>query len=153
MKNLKQLYDYNFISKKHFEAEDGTGKFKFKITISVIDLDEATSELTGYGIYVNAVKTLKHQTTETIQAIAKANSFEDIKSVTVFDVSEYGLCAQFDSFHITKEQLQNKLLEIDNMIPIYGGMCGFYFDKPLNRLGNTGWDFINGNIGFSNIQK
>jgi len=33
------------------------------------------------------------------------------------------------------------------------GLLGFYLDQQMNALGNTGWDFIEGNIGFNNVKN
>jgi len=32
------------------------------------------------------------------------------------------------------------------------GLFGFYMDRAQNRMGNTGWDFIKGDIGFGGGQ-
>ncbi len=67
--------------------------------------------------------------------------------LTVNDVCQYGLSAPFENFTVlTHKDVIEKLNEINKKIPAWGSLCGFYFDKQINRLGNTGWDFLNGNI-------
>lgn len=144
MKHLQEQYEGNYISISTFDAEDNK-PFKFAICVEVTDLDSACGE-PGYLITVDAAKLPKYLTLKQRQSVARCMSIQ-VKQITATDISQYGLSASFDSYVVlTESEVISKLAEIDKQLPAYGMLCGFYFDKPLNRLGNTGWEFLNGNI-------
>jgi hypothetical protein len=60
-------------------------------------------------------------------------------------LSEYGLSAPL--FNDVGDNAKKLMDEAKKQGPTITGLYGFYMDKPVNRLGNTGWDFIKGNIG------
>lgn len=61
-------------------------------------------------------------------------------------LAEYGTSA---SLYSAEGNNANALMkEAKKQIPVINGMFGFYMDRPMNRIGNTGWDFIKGDIGF-----
>jgi len=59
---------------------------------------------------------------------------------------EYGITATL--WYKQGNNLKQLLTEANKELQIIGIMFGFYMDKPANRIGNTGWDFISGNIGY-----
>lgn len=67
---------------------------------------------------------------------------------STFDIFNYGLYAQIDNDQVLKTEVQPVLDGIANRVQAINGMYGFFMDRPLNRLGNTGWDFLDGHIGF-----
>lgn len=146
MKNLNEVYEGKLLSNETFKANDGKD-FKFQFVVSVIDLDSACGEK-GFLITVDAAKLPKYLTIKHRKSVADTSCI-DLKAISVLDVAEYGFSAPFGNWHVMNESdIQAKLDEIDNEIPVYGMMCGFFFDKQANQIGNNGWDFISGNIGF-----
>jgi hypothetical protein len=41
------------------------------------------------------------------------------------------------------EVVENKIKAAVASFTAFGGMCGFYLDRYQNRIGNTGWDYLN----------
>jgi hypothetical protein len=145
MTNLKEVNENQFESIESYKANDSK-PFEFAVCVTVTDLDSACGE-PGYLISVDAAKLPKYLTAKHRKDIASSMSIT-VKQLTVSDVASYGIAAPLDSFTVlTTKELESKLTEIDNKLPVYDTMCGFYFDKVVNRIGNTGWDFINGRIG------
>jgi len=145
MKHLKEINENEYVSLNNYKAEDKK-PFEFAVCVTVTDLDSACGE-PGYLISVDAAKLPKYLTTKHKKDVANCMGITT-KQITVSDVAQYGLSAPLDSFTVlTEKELQDKLTDIDTKLPAYGTLCGFYFDKVVNRIGNTGWDFINGRIG------
>ena len=147
MTHLKEIYENNYVSINSFDAEADETPFKFALCVDVVNLWDACGDK-GFLIYVQAAKLPEYLTQDQKKSVADCMSIE-IDEITVSDVCQYGLNATFDSYKVdTENEVEAKLEEIDGKIDGYGGLCGFYFDKQMNALGNDGWDFINGNIGF-----
>jgi len=139
MKNLSELYERNFVSVNTFDAEDSK-PFKFAVCVEVYPVDD-----NKHLICVAASKLPKYLTKKQRESIASSCCIST-KEITVNDVCQYGLSANLDSYLVDENDIESKLSEIDNQIPVYGSMCGFYFDKQQNRIGNDGWDFLNGKL-------
>ena len=66
--------------------------------------------------------------------------------VQVEMLSEYGTFAQvFSKMGKNKRDLLNQASKELEMLRIF---FGFYMDRQVNMIGNTGWDFVKGEIGF-----
>ena len=138
MIHLTEIYENNFTSKDTFNAEDNK-PFKFGICVEVMEVED-----NKYMVIVSASKLPKYLTKKQRQSIASGLDI-NTRKITVNDVCEYGFSAHLNSYLINESDIESKLNEIDNEIPIYSIMCGFYFDKANNRMGKTGWDFMSGN--------
>lgn len=60
-------------------------------------------------------------------------------------LADYGVAATM--WHDTGNNLRNLLKKAKEEAQKVEGLFGFYMDRQLNRMGNTGWDFIKGEIG------
>lgn len=97
--------------------------------------------------------------------IGNLNLPEDIDEPTVYDVMSYiggvplrlgsevdipdeinhGKSDKFDGaplFDSTEDVEEYVEFVAENEAPAVAGMVGFYLDKRVNRIGTTGWDFI-----------
>lgn len=145
MKHLKEINENEFVSIENYKAEDNK-PFEFAVCVTVTDLDSACGK-PGYLISIDAAKLPKYITAKHKKSVASCTGIAT-KKITVMDVAQYGLSAPLGFYTVlTENELQDKLAEIDTQLPVYGTLCGFYFDKTVNRIGNTGWDFLNGNVG------
>jgi len=75
------------------------------------------------------------------------NKISEIKPFEMANIlNEYGLGAVLfsDSGDNAEELFKIARKECEKIELIFG----FYMDKQLNMIGNTGWDFIKGEIGF-----
>ncbi len=127
-----------------YKAEDIIGEFEFGIVVNVVDLKEACGE-EGYLVSVTAAKLPEYLSPELRSKVQ--NSIGDESEMTLEDIIGYGCSVDMDSYHvITEEEKDKKVEELESKLDMYGGLCGFFFDKPQNRIGKTGWDFLNGNV-------
>lgn len=63
-------------------------------------------------------------------------------------VAEYGCKAIATSAVASQDNLDDLIQEALIQAQACLGLPGFLLDAPQNRIGNTGWDFIRGRIGF-----
>ena len=79
---------------------------------------------------------------------------EDIKRIPMVQYEallDYGVFATlWHNNGDNQEELENEAKEQLKIISI---MFGFYMDRPENMIGNDGWDFIRGQIGFGKKRK
>jgi hypothetical protein len=114
---------------------------KYRIIVEMIDLCEVLGdEFVGkYQCIISCspVRLSKKQKEKVI-------SYSGNNSPTVYDIYKYGYYAVLEAL----EQDGNDFTEwLKNSLPRVKALFGFYMDRPQNRVGNTGWDFIKGKIG------
>jgi len=130
-----------YISKEIYN----NGEFDYQIYISVNDgwqVDLKDINL----ISVSIAKTKEYHSEDNIQKIL--SSFDiTLDNLNTSDIADYGYCASIVNLEVPKDETKQALNYIANCVPIFNSMFGFYMDRPMNRLGHTGWDFLNGNIG------
>lgn len=61
-------------------------------------------------------------------------------------LAEYGIRAVL--WQRQGSNLRGLLKDARKELGLVEMLFGFYMDKPMNRIGNSGWDFIRGEIGF-----
>lgn len=124
------------------------GDFDYRMFVSVIDYNQC-SDLDGFGVDVYVAKTKKYISKDKLKSIADSYCI-DVKDVKDSEIADYGLRANLDGH---KEVIKTKAeaLKIANEFidkaDTYKMLIGFYLDKAQNRIGNTGWDFLDGKIG------
>ena len=126
------------------------GEFDYRLYVTILNLNEC-SDIKGFGVDVEIAKTKKELTKKQKQEIVKSFCLNSEKEISDYDVLDYGYRAILDGQKkIIKTE--KKALEIAetflNKLELYKCLIGFYLDKPQNRIGNTGWDLLNGKIGF-----
>ena len=125
------------------------GDFDYRIYIESLDLEEYTGDV-GFTLNVKVAKTLNFITDEQKLNIADTHCLE-VTQITDANILEYGLCASIDG---VKDIIptETEAIELINQFikdaDKYSGLIGFYLDRQQNRIGNDGWDFLDGNIGF-----
>jgi hypothetical protein len=156
---FEQINEDLWMSKKI--ANKG-GNWPYFLFIELIDWEDATGDLLNnghryvVGIHavapraVNKANMIKaadiyigHQGQEAIDKLVKnRDQVEKAKALR-----EYGILATLwentgDNDEALLEEAKKKATEITVLF-------GFFMDKQMNAIGNTGWDFISGNIGFN----
>lgn len=58
----------------------------------------------------------------------------------------YHASCQWKYFLEDVDQRPELLWALNEKVPMEA-LCGFYIDKPMNRMGDTGWDWMRGDIG------
>jgi len=126
-------------------------EFDYKIVIEVNDCYDFDNSIEDsdqkYLVSVDVVKTSKYLPKKELKAVASCCCIP-LKDITCWDIATYGLRANLTNFTIESENLDNSLNYIANCLSVYTGLFGFYMDRYQNQIGNTGWDFLDGDIGF-----
>jgi len=144
------MVTFDYVTEDALESKKtfNNGDFDYKWVIDVTDMDSATGD-TSKGKWMatlSAVKTKEYITPTQRTEIARAIGIPQTKAdVSCFDIASYGICANI------KTMLGNNksriLSTLKKEADIANLLFGFYMDRPLNAIGSTGWDFINGDSG------
>ena len=150
LKFKKLVGDEKFVSKKL-----NNGDWDYWLVIETIDFMEATGELYNGQKYNVSVKAVSPQAAglENLKrafdcyGIDPASEQAKIELVQVECLESYGISAQLESYN--GNNLQKLLAQARKFASVECQfLFGFIMDRPENRIGNTGWDFISGKIGF-----
>ena len=121
-------------------------EFDYRIYVSILDFSQATGD-EGFAVNVEIAKTVKYITKKQKDSIKQTYC---VDKITDYDVCDYGFRAILDG---CKDILKTKNEAIEvaesfmNKADQYSMLLGFYLDKYQNKIGNTGWNFLNGKIG------
>ncbi len=145
-----QEYGGKFVSKKL-----NNGDWDYWCVLNVTNMWEATGEedQPKYNVSLEAVSPIAAGQANLDSAFSSAGfddaqleQFQQNPLVQVEVLSDYGIYAP-----LWNESGNNLkvLLKLAHKEAIVANMLfGFYMDRPKNRIGNTGWDCIAGEIGF-----
>ena len=67
------------------------------------------------------------------------------EQIIAYELCQCGICATLWQFVSMNKRTVST--EANKMLPQINMLFGFFMDKPINLIGNTGRDFISGNIG------
>ena len=138
----------NFIAVKF-----NNGEFDYWLVVNFINWEEVSGEKKPK--YVVEIKAVSPQQAgkKNLKDAFESFGVEDEKEIKkaddekkVYILSEYGISARV--YSAEGDNADKLLEEAKKQVPLITGMFGFYMDSPQNRMGNTGWDFIKGDIGF-----
>ena len=138
--------DYNLrvISKKL-----NNGDFDYWLVIEVLYMNEyVPNPEFKYMVTLQAVSPDEAGPEQLKEALSSAglneNSIELTDWVKVGLLSESGCYAQL--WNDGGDNLRDLLREARKQADLSDMFFGFMMDKPINRIGSTGWDFIKGDI-------
>ncbi len=140
-------YGGKWISKKL-----NNGDFDYWLVLDFINMEEATGETIPDGKYVVSIQAVSPQEAgdknlksafECI-GVYPGEGATDLQKVLA--LAEYGVYAVLwsksgNNYKKLLKEARYRALDIKTFF-------GFYMDKPENMIGNDGWDFIRGDIGF-----
>jgi hypothetical protein len=145
--------DYNLIK---FSKEINHGDFTFRFAIKLTYLEEYGDDVCKggkYSVCVDAVSPESAGKDKVIDAIESWTDDQDVINQYLSDpytpyltLLEYGISATL--FHKQGNNKNQLLKDASKELKVIDMLFGFYMDKYQNRIGNTGWDFISGNIGW-----
>jgi hypothetical protein len=145
--------DYNgqFIVDEKFN----NGEFDYYVIINFTNMKEAVGDdaPSKYMVTVHVVapsQASKKQIDSAFESMGLDPKQElkirkDPKAVAGI-LDEYGLMAEV--FTEEGDNADELMDTAKKQVPAITGLFGFYMDKPVNRIGNSGWDAIKGDIGF-----
>lgn len=140
-------------SEENLETKEtfNNGDFDYKMVVDVVNMEEACGD-TSKGNWMvnlsvaktpNALKKNK-KTKEKLNDIANCFSMK-VSELTCSDIASYGL--RVTTKTIMGNNLEKMIKKVKKEAELVNMLFGFYMDKRQNAIGNTGWDFLDGNIG------
>lgn len=157
MSKLKELFSesketYSSIIYESKETFDN-GEFKYKVIIALEDFREMTGDANeGIRVIAVSVKLPEELPKDSLESLIDSLGLED-EETTVFDVFDAGLYGKLEYgtevYKDWDQAIEGEVEVFASKLPMYTGMFGFFMDRPMNAVGNTGWDFMDGKIGFN----
>ena len=148
------IYDDNNViweTKDVFTHDDEEFSFKYKYMIEAVDFSDfdpdVEEDASKYYVEIHMVVD-PESLSKKVLANVKNTMDEHIE---YWDILRYGLSIQMahNNELVLESELDSKIIEAMNCIPVIDGLRGFYLDKPWNRIGTTGWDTIQYAIGLT----
>lgn len=117
-----------------------------RLMVEIINLEEygCDSEY-KYQCTIYATKQ-KHRMTKKQKADITSSCGIEWKQINYVDILDYGLSAPLEGISANENDFT---AWINETLPRVKMLFGFYMDRPVNRIGNDGWGFINGHIGWN----
>lgn len=134
-----------FVSEEEFVHEEEDFNFKYRYIISGDALWENGKVRRFYML--SLVVTPDSLKTEKLESVLSCCGVTK-EDCTCEDVYDYGCSIPFGNEMVECDESEDtgwdmdKFEDIANVFIPMDRMRGFHLDKPLNRLGNTGWDFL-----------
>ena len=136
-------------SKETFTHEDDGLKFNYKYVIEIQDGNTCDGE-DDYFIDLMVVPTYDSLGNKHKKCVLEYGSVEEC-DVNIYDVVTEGFSLSIGSKSLPTdgtpmdehEGVLSVLDSIASVFELINSMRGFYFDRYVNRMGNTGWDFLN----------
>ena len=121
-------------------------KYRYCAEISAVSREAAKDKWSDFARQYEDLK--KFSSFEELLA-AKVKYCDTSKSwneqTIACELCQYGLAATLWQFVSMNKRTVST--EANKMLPQINMLFGFFMDKPINLIGDTGWDFIAGNIG------
>ncbi len=142
-------YGAKFVSKKF-----NNGDFDYWLVIDFVNMEEATGDKLPEGKYTISIQAVSPQEAgkKHLKSAAECLGFTPkTKLDKVLALSEYGVYATLWSQ--SGNNSKKLLKEAHEVCDLMWVTFGFMMDKQENLIGNDGWDFIKGEIGFKKEEK
>jgi hypothetical protein len=136
-------------SKETFTHEEEGLNFKYKYVIEVADGNTWDGE-NNYYIELSVVPTFDSLCNKKKEYLLDSACVEEC-DVNIYDVFNegYSLFIGYEKYptnDIPMDEHKEVTSALDSIASVFetiNAIRGFYFDKYVNRIGNTGWDFLN----------
>lgn len=128
------------------------GDWDYYLIIELVNMEDASGDISDgkYAVMIHAIK--PDHSPKQMKEVYDVSGIteEDVKNNyntkgMLSAISDYGLQATLWSK--MGNNADALLKEAKAQLPIINGLFGFYMDRRLNAMGDTGWDFIEGNVG------
>ena len=125
------------------------GEFDYWLVIELVNMEEATGDTSGgkYMVTLSAVspEQAKDHLEHAFETYGQKYSPKASNEEKVEVLHGYGVSASLwnDMGDDADDLIEKAKKEAEKSETLFG----FYMDKPENRIGDTGWDFIRGDTG------
>jgi len=142
----------NTLGKGRFDENEETEKAEMCYVMEIINMHYATGEtdINKYNVAIHAVAPhllSDEQKESACKSACEETPFDELDwNYQVELAYEHGISAPV--FNIGGNNYKKLLAEAKTEIQREDFLFGFMMDRPVNAIGNTGWDAIKGEIGF-----
>lgn len=146
--NFVEYFDGMFIEKSNFTVELEDKEVKLHLYIQDTDLSEF-EDSTDHVISIGVVPSFESLSKEKQQSILDQFSPEEQESIKsdaiglLFEVVNYGYCITLHNVTVSDtDKIEHTIESAIAVRSAVSGLIGFELDKMVNRIGNTGWDYL-----------
>ena len=131
------------ISKKTYHHREEGLNFDYKYAISALNMmsitdDEQFTEDNAYDVSIYLIVSPTSLDKELKEDIKKSTGgYCDYQ-----DIYSYGLGVRLLNDNHSMNDIEEFMYKVGNVIEPLDFMRGFYLDRPVNKIGSTGWDLI-----------
>ena len=142
-----EYYDGILIEKDNFTVELDSKEVKLHLYIEHIDMSEyedTDDQIISIGV-VPAFESLSEEHQQDILGQFTDEDKEYFKNHTdelLQDSISYGFGITLRSETVKEDDVENKINSAIAIRHAVSGLIGFELDRCMNRIGNTGWDFL-----------
>ena len=146
MDKFTNYFDTTWISKEPFTVELDSKEIELHLVIEYIDMSEYIDDCNTQEVSIGVIPAFDSLSDEYKSKILSQYTVDEKRTNPVtllYDIMTYGLKI---TLHTDTTQDVN---EVDHLIksavavsPCVSGLIGFDLDRIINRIGNTGWDFL-----------
>jgi hypothetical protein len=142
-----EYYDGTLIEKDNFTVELDSKEVKLHLYIEHIDMSEyedTDDQIISIGV-VPAFESLSEKHQQDILGQFTEDDQEYFKNHTdelLQDSISYGFGITLRSETVKEDDVENKINSAIAVRHSVSGLIGFELDRYVNRIGNTGWDFL-----------
>ena len=140
-----KTYGGKFISKKF-----NNGDWDYWLVLEVLNLKDVMGDEAEktYHVNISAIspEACGEKNLKSALECCSMDINEKDNILKVLALSDYGVSAQL--WAKEGNNIKELLTEAHSQVMPITGLFGFYMDGAKNRIGNTGWDFIAGDLGF-----
>lgn len=159
--NFHSLENYSdttqtYVSKDVFQAYLGNKRIDFRLLVEVMDSVEYDDNLNVINVQLNLVpdyKCLNKRFKEQVKNDIGGEGADYLKKIEMFEYLHgegIEVVLGYEAIPYTErkddvlhyDETKKALDAIANTYSAVGHMIGFWLDKPANRIGNTGWDYL-----------
>ena len=131
-----------FVSKETFTHEDDGLNFDYKYAIEADYCEGKIFYMLNLVPCANSLNKAK------LESVASCSGVDE-SEVNIYDICAYGCSVMMGCESVESEDVDEHYLNvIASVFESVDRLRGFYLDKYVNRIGNTGWDllddFVNG---------
>lgn len=131
------------LTKKTYEHREDGLNFGYKYGISALNMmsitnDKQFTEDNAYDVNIYLIVSPTSLDKELKEDIKKSiGGYCDYQ-----DIYSYGLGVRFLNDNHSMNDIEEFIYKVGNVIKTLDNLRGFYLDRPINKLGSTGWDMI-----------
>jgi len=147
------VMDWQEDSGKFISKKLNNGDWDYWLVLDFVNMDELAPELGNHKYQVSILAVSPQAAQNKIKAALDCCGFNpecrNSESTVIEALLDYGVYATLQTF--TGNNYHKVLQKAKTQLDCVASLFGFFMDRPENRLGHTGWDFITGDLSLDKV--